>query len=152
MIKLTNSLFRLDPDIYFAENMADYLENASKVKVPLMQKFFPLKRIYVVINNVFIERVKKDNYYAPSQFKVHDETGEDIMRWDPENPLCYALHSFEEAQEKQFLKDKDLVEELFFRHYTEYDFSHIIEVNKYKKKYFQREPLKKLEVSLNPLL
>ena len=150
MINLTKSIFRIYPDIYLAENMADYLKNASKVKAPLMQKFSPFKRVSIVINDVFIERLNKEDYSALNWFKVHDETGEDIMGWDKGKPWHPALHSFEEVQERQFLKDKDLLEELFFMHYTEYGLSHIIEVNKYKKRYFQKEPLKKLEEALNP--
>ena len=145
MIKITNYIFRLDPDIYLAENMGDYRENAPKIKIPFIQKIISIPRIYISINNVCIERLKVKDYIVPNYFKVHDDTGEDIMIWDKGNPLFSALHSFEEVQEKQFLKDKDWIQELFFRYYLNYDFPSIVEVNKYKKRYFQKEPIRKLE-------
>jgi len=70
---------------------------------------------------------------------------EDLMKWYKENPLCSSIHFFKEVQERQFLKDKDCIDNLLFRYYVGYDFPIIVEVNKYKKRYFKEEPLRKLE-------
>lgn len=126
------------PDIYLAENVADYLEDAPHIRWPRHKQFFcsPSPRAYIILHNVGLSVPEKLRELQDTHwFIMHDKTGRDLMYWDPEHPLCAAEHSYEEAREEQGLTEDDWVYEVFFRYFINYGFRHIVEV---KKSHFSR--------------
>lgn len=117
MIKLKNNLF--SPDVYFAENMADYKNNAPKIKLSFAQRLNFSPTVCINVNDVYLERyMDKEDFFPYQLFSVYDGTGFDLMVWN-----------------KESLEKKVYVSEIFFKYSLKHEYPVIIEVNKYKKKY-----------------
>ena len=129
------SLRRLE--IYLAENIRDYHENAPKLKFPWYKRDILFRmdyddRAYISIMNVKLETLKeKGEIEIPNWFLIHDDTGKDVVYWDSEGDLLPASHSFVEAQEEQCLRDGDWIYDILLRYLIKKDLPSIIEVRKY---------------------
>lgn len=125
-----------DPDIYFAENIRDYRENAPNLEFPWYKRDILFysdcdDRAYISIMNVELNKLKINNFEIPNWFIIHDETYTEVVYWNANSDLIPTLHSFEELQEKQGLKDGDYVYDIFLRYLIKKDFTSIVEVRKY---------------------
>ena len=103
------------PDLYIASDMMDYRENAPNIKLSFHKRSYNkhIKKqrydsILISIEDVFIERDK----YDKNLFHVSDDTGRHEMIWKKES----SKHTFEEAQRKQLLREKDNVDEIIFKY------------------------------------
>jgi len=146
------------PDIYLAENIKDYRENAPNIDFPWYKKSSPhldfMEEAYISILNVGINKLLLEGLEIPDWFVIHDESGSDVVYWNKKNYLTPALLSFEDAQENQGLRDGDHVYDIFLRYMIKKDFTSIVEVNKYKfsnKKRNRESAIERVKV-FSPLL
>ena len=79
----------LAPDFFIAENMRDYLQNASSITIPASKRIHAVYRqrlggfiaplhALIAISNIGIEPHRS----MPGWFWVHDDTGREMMYWD----------------------------------------------------------------------
>ena len=133
-----------DPDIYFVENMRDYIDNVRFIPFPWYKSPCPHKlfsypeRAYIIISNIGIRTVEQgldieNTGYRSNYFVVHDDTGLRVMYWGKGEELDVgSLQSFDTAADSQGLKDDDWVYDIFVRYIIKADLPTIIEVRKYK--------------------
>ena len=134
-----------DPDIYLAENIRDYRENAPNLEFPWYKRSVPFvkdldERVYISIMDVRLNKLKINNFEIPNYFVIHDETYAEVVYWNINSNLIPTLHSFEELQEKQGLKDGDYIYDILLRYLIKKDFPSIVEVRKYN--FSNRKPEK----------
>ena len=134
-----------DPDIYLAENIRDYRENAPNLEFPWYKRGVPFvkdsdERVYISIMDVGLSKLKINNIKIPDWFVIHDETYAEVVYWNINSNLIPTLHSFEELQEKQGLKDGDYIYDILLRYLIKKDFPSIVEVRKYN--FSNRKPEK----------
>ena len=123
----------IDPDIYLAENIADYKENAPNFEFPWYKRF-PLTedRVYIIFQNIGIKTLEdEERIIIPNWFVLHDDSGQELVYWNSDSKLFPARASFEEIQETQGLKEEDWVYDVFIRYLIKSNFPSIAEVRKY---------------------
>jgi hypothetical protein len=125
----------LKPDIYLADDVLDYQENAPKLEFPAYKRFpFASKfmdRAYIIINNVGIKKYSYNQVTLPDWFIIHDDSAQEVAYWNANDKLFPTITSFEQLQESQGLKDDDYVSEVFLEFLIQNHMSSIVEVNKY---------------------
>src|SRR3989344_1463356 len=94
-----------DPDIYLAENIRDYRENAPNLNFPWYKRGVPFvkdldERVYISIMNVRLNKLKDGRIEIPKCFVIYDNTGHDIVYWDSDNKYFPTLYSFEELEQR----------------------------------------------------
>jgi len=124
------------PDVYLAESVKDFKENAPCIKLPLYKRCFDraFDHVLITLVNVGIER-KFFNWFA-----IHDLTGKEIMFLENQDHFLGTPYSYEKVKENQGLKEKDWVYDVAFRYFFKNDLPTIIQVNKYK--FSNRKPEK----------
>jgi len=125
-----------DPDIYLAENLADYKKNAPHLKFPWYKRFpFPdnfMDRAYIIFNNIGLKTLSYHSNEIPDWFLLHDDSGRELVFWNGNHDLFPTMDSFDNVRERQGLKDDDWVYDVFVRYLIHHDLPSIVEVNKYK--------------------
>lgn len=125
-----------DPDIYLAENLADYQHNAQSLEFPWYKRFpFPDKfmdRAYIIFQNVGLKKLNYEEIEIPNWFILHDYSGQELIYWNADNESFPTVASFEEVQKQQGLKDDDWVYDVFVRYLIPSNLPSVVEVNRYK--------------------
>ncbi len=119
---LSGLLAMLDPDIYVAACVHDFLESIEQLPFPWYKDFplglvDPVPRAYVVFNNVGLTRAVLSYPEAePNRFLIHDGTGDFSAVWPDKNDFFGSEErSFERAHEEQGLTEDDWVSEVFLK-------------------------------------
>jgi len=125
-----------DPDVYLAENLADYHENAKLLEFPWYKRFPPSSkfrdRAYIVFQNVGLKKLVNGEMEIPNWFVLHDNSGLELVYWNADHELFPTLASFDEVQAEQGLKEDDWVYDVFVRYLIPNNLSSIVEVNRYR--------------------
>ena len=72
-----------NPDIYLAENLADYQENAQSLefswykRFPFQDKF--MDRAYIIFQNVGLKKLVYEKMEIPNWFVLHDAFGQELI-------------------------------------------------------------------------
>lgn len=115
------------PDIYLAENIMDYRENAPNLEFPWYKResiFYHadfMERAYISIMNVGLNKLRINNIEIPDLFVIHDETYTDIVYWSNSIPF----------EEVQGLKDGNYIYNILLRYLIKKNLPSIVEVRKY---------------------
>jgi hypothetical protein len=124
-----------DPDLYIAEDIADFRKNAPKLPYPWYKKFpfedRQIHRAYIIVRNVGIRSfydMKKEE--AREHFIVHDATEQAVMNWG-ERIYFPPLHTFDEAHKQDGLSDNDWVYDVLFIYLITVKTPLIIQVRKF---------------------
>lgn len=126
-----------DPELYHAENMKDFLGEASTLPYPLY-KSFPsvdnqMHRAYITIYDVGLTRLHYPDDVEgskPTHFLVHDESGEAKMNWEAERDIFPLRNTFSDVSSEAGLTEDDWVFNVFFVHLINEGLSYICEVQK----------------------
>ena len=140
--KKTQSL--RDPDIYLAENIADYKENGPNLVFPWYKRFPSsdnfMDRAFISLMGVGIDKLRdKSGIEISNWFIVHDESGAEVMYWGGRNDVLPTIQTYAEAQEEQRLCDGDFVYDIFFRYLINHNLPNIIELRKFQPSNRQTE-------------
>ncbi len=124
------------PDIYLAENLADYQEDAQSLEFPWYKRFpFPDKfrdRAYIIFQNIGLKKLTHKEMEIYNWFVLHDESGQELVYWNANHELFPTLASFDEVQAEQGLKEDDWVYDVFIRYLIPSHLPSVVEVNRYK--------------------
>lgn len=118
------------PEVFLADNIADYKESVHNLNFPWYKSGQHMERAYVLLHNIRIDVLRRNNKIVPDFFTISDGSGEDVMYWNPVTEIGKAIHSFEQCREEQELEPGDWIYSLFIRYFLRGDFSTIIELNK----------------------
>lgn len=133
-----------DPDIYLAENLADYQENAQSLEFPWYKRFpFPDKfmdKAYIIFQNIGLKKLDHEGMEIPNWFVLHDDSGQELIYWNANHELFPTTASFDEVQAEQGLKENDWVYDVFVRYLIPSNLPSVVEVNRYK--FSNRKPEK----------
>ncbi len=133
-----------DPNIYLAENLADYQQNAPILDFPRYKRFLSqdkfMDRAYIIFQNVGLKKLSHKRIEILNWFVLHDDSGQELVYWNADHELFPTLASFDEVQEKQGLKEDDWVYDVFIRYLIPSNLPSVVEVNKYK--FSNRKPEK----------
>ena len=133
-----------EPELYLAEDMADFNKNAPCLPYP-WYKWFPyedkqIHRSYITIYDVglrsFYGMEKEDERY---HFLVHDATGDAVMNWDPERNIFPPGNTFDEVHTQEGLTDDDWVFNIFLVYLIHERLSYISEVQKIRSRRTRKE-------------
>jgi hypothetical protein len=132
----------INPNVYLAENIADYSEEAQELEFP-WYKLFPLpfktfSNAYIIFRNVGLKKLKVEEG-AQYNFLLHDSSGEFESFWPEKSP--FHIPTFERAQEEQGMKEDDWAYRVIARYYMELDYSIIVDVQ--KRNFSNKKPAKK---------
>jgi len=124
-----------EPELYLADDMADFNKNASHLPYP-WYKQFPYEdrfdhRAHITIFNVglrsFYGMGKQDKRI---NFLVHDATGKAIMNWESGRRFFRPKNTFDELHSQEGLVDDDWVFNILLVYLIHEQLSYIYEVQK----------------------
>ena len=103
------------PEVYVAENVADYEKNAMSLYPPLF-KCSPLQHAahyaVVLFNNVGIKAIDNDSNHVD----IYDDSGSISVRWHENGRYLPAQKPYGEVLDTKELAPQDHVHELVVRH------------------------------------
>ena len=99
-----------DPDIFLCTDVQDFLSHRSRIEIPWYKKG-SFERIYVILHNARIKRIKEDKKY----FVIEDPTEAFVAFWHSQDWLP-SPHSYESIIEANGLSEEDVLHERFFRY------------------------------------
>jgi len=124
-----------NPDIYLAENLVDYHQNAPSLEFPWYKRFpLPDKsmdRAYIVFKNVGLKKLNLDPD-KPNWFVLHDDSGQELVYWNADHKTFPTMASFDQVQAKQGLKDDDWVYEVCVRYLIHSNLSSVVQVSRHR--------------------
>ena len=103
-----------NPEIYLAENLADYQENAPSLEFPFSYKF--VDRRYIIFQNIGLKKLVYEEMEIPNWFVLHDNSGQELIYWNADHELFPTMASFDEVQAEQGFKDDDWICDVFIRY------------------------------------
>jgi hypothetical protein len=102
------------PQLYLAENIADYKKSMLKLKSGFLNNsHYALISIY----NVGIDAVFENEERVRNMVHVHDASGIKVMSWNEPGEDLPAAQSYDQLLEEGILKPKDFVYRLLFSHW-----------------------------------
>ena len=138
------------PELYLAEDMADFNENVSRLPYP-WYKWFPYEdrqiyRAYITIYNIGLRSFYGMEKEAERHhFLVHDATGDAVMNWEPGREIFRPRNTFDEVHLQEGLTDDDWVFNIFLVYLIHEQLSYICEVQKVHPIQKQEEKISLLE-------
>jgi len=136
------------PEIYIAENIADYKHNKTVIVSPWFKRAndYAFVVFYNVgIDGIFGENVdddeKKNSELIGNLVNVHDESGFEMMYWTEKGNICPARESYFEMLGNFELEVKDLVYQLIVRYIYDGNVSFVADVTKSKCSNEKKVPL-----------
>jgi hypothetical protein len=124
-----------NPDVYLADNVLDYQENAPRIVFPSYKRF-PytdkfMDRAHIILHNVGLKRYSCNNNTLANWFIIHDDSSQEVAYWNAEDELFPTRASFENLQDSQGLEANDWVYEVDIEYLIQNGMTSIVEVNKY---------------------
>lgn len=134
----------MDPDIYLAESVADFKENARKVILPFYKRRFSIEpSCFITIKGVGIDLLES-NEYLEKYFSIHDYSSLMVAVWNSFDDSFYSpMRSYEQVQCEDGLRKQDFVYSIDFLYLINKNLPLIINVEKNKsgKKEQKKESL-----------